>query len=267
MRILVTNDDGVRAAGLWEAVRALQPLGDVMVVAPSGDYSGAGSGILWHQRMAYRPIRPRRKGCEEVPTYIVYNTPAAAVAIGAKWLAKDHIDLVVSGINDGSNVGRDIILSGTVGAAAAGAMLGIPSIAISQSRRQQPTRYAPSKAILPNVAKLALEALEHRGLILNVNAPDCRPEEIRGFSGVQLAHMHVLKRTTFQSEEVDAGGVVNVKAQFGPMSWDDEKGTDIWALARNFVTVALLRPEFVQENESPASRALIERLNQAYGKT
>ena len=77
MRILATNDDGVGAAGLWESVRVLRELGEVMVVAPSGDHSGAGAGILWHQRMAYRQIRSRRKGCEDVPTYIVYNTPAA----------------------------------------------------------------------------------------------------------------------------------------------------------------------------------------------
>ena len=73
MRILATNDDGVGAAGLWESVRMLRGLGEVMVVAPSGDHSGAGAGILWHQRMAYRRIRPRRKGCEDVPTYIVYK--------------------------------------------------------------------------------------------------------------------------------------------------------------------------------------------------
>ena len=117
MRILATNDDGVGAAGLWESVRVLRELGEVMVVAPSGDHSGAGAGILWHQRMAYRQIRSRRKGCEDVPTYIVYNTPAAAVTIGVEWLAKRKVDLVVSGINDGSNVGRDSLLSGTVGAA------------------------------------------------------------------------------------------------------------------------------------------------------
>ena len=111
MRILATNDDGVGAAGLWESVRMLRELGEVMVVAPSGDHSGAGAGILWHQRMAYRRIRPRRKGCEDVPTYIVYNTPAAAVTIGVEWLAKRKVDLVVSGINDGSNVGRDSLLS------------------------------------------------------------------------------------------------------------------------------------------------------------
>ena len=147
LRILATNDDGVGAAGLWESVRVLRELGEVMVVAPSGDHSGAGAGILWHQRMAYRQIRSRRKGCEDVPTYIVYNTPAAAVTIGVEWLAKRKVDLVVSGINDGSNVGRDSLLSGTVGAAAAAAMMGIPSIAMSQARRTRPSRYGPSKMV------------------------------------------------------------------------------------------------------------------------
>ncbi len=262
MRILATNDDGVGAAGLWESVRVLRELGEVMVVAPSGDHSGAGAGILWHQRMAYRQIRPRRKGCEDVPTYIVYNTPAAAVTIGVEWLAKGKVDLVVSGINDGSNVGRDSLLSGTVGAAAAAAMMGIPSIAMSQARRTRPARFGPSRMVLPEIARLAVENSSLRGLILSVNAPYCRPDEIRGAVRVQPADMHVFRRTTFDGEEPAANGLTNVKAGYRPMDWNDKEGTDIWALSRRYVTVELLRPELVREPESGAGRPLIERLNE-----
>lgn len=263
MRILATNDDGVGASGLWESVRALRSLGEVIVVAPSGDHSGAGPGILWHQRMAYRQISPRRKGCQDVPTYVVYNTPAAAVTIGTQWLARGQIDLVVSGINDGSNVGRDSLLSGTVGAAIAGAMMGIPSVAISQARIRRPARYGPSKVILPSIARLAVEDPICEGLILSANAPDCPPDEIKGVLQVQPADKHVFKRTTFDGEEPAANGVTNVKAGYSPMEWNGKEGTDIWALSRKYVTVALLRPELVHESESPASQALTERLSQA----
>ncbi len=263
MRILATNDDGVGAAGLWESVRMLRELGEVMVVAPSGDHSGAGAGILWHQRMAYRQIRPRRKGCEDVPTYIVYNTPAAAVTIGVEWLAKRKVDLVVSGINDGSNVGRDSLLSGTVGAAVAAAMMGIPSVAISQARRTRPTQYGSSKMVLPAIARLALEDPSCRGLILSVNAPYCRPDEIRGVVRVQPADMHVFRRTTFDGERSVGNGVMKVKAGYRPMDWNGKEGTDIWALSRKYVTVELLRPELVREAETTAGRSLVERLNEA----
>ena len=263
MRILATNDDGVGAAGLWESVRALRELGEVMVVAPSGDHSGAGAGILWHQRMAYRRIRARRKGCEDVPTYIVYNTPAAAVTIGVEWLAKRKVDLVVSGINDGSNVGRDSLLSGTVGAAAAAAMMGIPSIAMSQARKNRPTRFGPSKMVLPAIARLAVEEPSVRGLILSVNAPYCRPDEIRGVVRVQPADMHVFRRTTFDGEEPGANGITKVNAGYRPMDWNGKEGTDIWALSRKYVTVELLRPELVREPESASGRPLVERLNEA----
>ena len=263
MRILATNDDGVGAAGLWESVRALRELGDVMVAAPSGDHSGAGAGILWHQRMAYRQIRPRRKGCEDVPTYIVYNTPAAAVTIGVEWLAKRKVDLVVSGINDGSNVGRDSLLSGTVGAATAAAMMGIPSIAISQARRARPTSFGSSKMVLPAIASMAVEEPSVRGLIISANAPYCRPDEIRGVVRVQPADMHVFRRTTFDGEEPGANGLTTVNAGYRPMDWRGKEGTDIWALSQKYVTVELLRPELVREAESAASRPLIERLNQA----
>ena len=263
MRILATNDDGVGAAGLWESVRALRGLGEVMVVAPSGDHSGAGAGILWHQRMAYRRIRARRKGCEDVPTYIVYNTPAAAVTIGVEWLAKRKVDLVVSGINDGSNVGRDSLLSGTVGAAAAAAMMDIPSIAMSQARKTRPTRFGPSKMVLPAIARLAVEEPSVRGLILSVNAPYCRPDEIRGVVRVQPADMHVFRRTTFDGEEPGANGITKVNAGYRPMDWNGKEGTDIWALSRKYVTVELLRPELVREPESASGRPLIERLNEA----
>ena len=263
MRILATNDDGVGAAGLWESVRMLRELGEVMVVAPSGDHSGAGRGHPLAPAHGLPPNPARRKGCEDVPTYIVYNTPAAAVTIGVEWLAKRKVDLVVSGINDGSNVGRDSLLSGTVGAAVAAAMMGIPSVAISQARRTRPTQYGSSKMVLPAIARLALEDPSCRGLILSVNAPYCRPDEIRGVVRVQPADMHVFRRTTFDGEEPGANGITKVNAGYRPMDWNGKEGTDIWALSRKYVTVELLRPELVREAETAAGRPLIDRLNEA----
>ena len=262
MRILATNDDGVGAAGLWESVRMLRELGEVMVVAPSGDHSGAGAGILWHQRMAYRQIRPRRKGCEDVPTYIVYNTPAAAVTIGVEWLAKRKVDLVVSGINDGSNVGRDSLLSGTVGAAVAAAMMGIPSVAISQARRNSADPVRSQQDGPAGHREVGCwRTHQCRGLILSVNAPYCRPDEIRGVVRVQPADMHVFRRTTFDGERSVGNGVMKVKAGYRPMDWNGKEGTDIWALSRKYVTVELLRPELVREAETTAGRSLVDRLN------
>ena len=119
---------------------------------------------------------------------------------------------MVSGINDGSNVGRDSLLSGTVGAAAAAAMMGIPSIAMSQARRTRPSRYGPSKIVLPAIARLAVEDPSLRGLIISANAPYCRPDEIRGVVRVEPADMHVFRRTTFDGEEPGANGMTKVES-------------------------------------------------------
>jgi 5'-nucleotidase len=129
-QILLTNDDGINSPGIWAAAQALAPLGYVTIVAPNVQYSGAGrshplytDGTIQEQKLTI--------GGQEWPAYAINGSPAQAVMFAVLDVLPERPDLVVSGINYGENVGSDITMSGTVGAALEGAAWGVPAIAIS----------------------------------------------------------------------------------------------------------------------------------------
>jgi 5'-nucleotidase len=128
--IVVTNDDGIGSPGLWAAVEGAQPLGEILVVAPDRQWSGAGRSMpLGPQGRISR--RPQQAGKQEVSAYQVDASPALAVIHALKELAPRPPDLLISGVNYGENLGSDVTISGTVGAALQGAICGVPSLALS----------------------------------------------------------------------------------------------------------------------------------------
>ena len=180
MRILITNDDGINAKGL-EVLRsialALSP--DVWTVAPETNQSGTAHSMTLHQPLRLRQLDPR--------TYAVAGTPTDCVIMAVRHVLKDNPpDLVLSGVNHGSNLGEDITYSGTVAAAMEGTLLGIRSIALSlmlgfeEGERRAlwdtPMSHAPSL-----ITKL-LEAKWQKGTLINVNFPGVAPEEISGIT-------------------------------------------------------------------------------------
>lgn len=175
LHVLVSNDDGIDAPGIFALVQELRKFSDVTVVAPDKQQSAVGHAIT----MNY-PLRaiPFRKG-NEFFGYAVDGTPADAVKLGVKFLLKDPVDLVVSGINHGSNTAISIIYSGTVSAATEGTVLGIPSIAVSLTTHGDADfSYAAKFA-----GRLALKVAEHGlpgGTLLNVNVPAVPEPEIKG---------------------------------------------------------------------------------------
>jgi len=128
--ILVTNDDGFESEGLWSAVEAVLPLGEVLLVAPDRQWSGAGRSMPHHVTGRLVKASVEVSG-QAVSAYAVDASPALAVVHGVIELAPRRPDLVVSGINFGANLGIEVTVSGTVGAALEGAALGIPSLAVS----------------------------------------------------------------------------------------------------------------------------------------
>jgi 5'-nucleotidase len=128
--ILVTNDDGIDSEGLWAAVEAVLPLGEVLVVAPDRQWSGGGRSMPPHVTGRVRSA-VREIGGESVVAYAVDASPALAVIHGVVEFAPRRLSLVVSGINFGANLGIEVTISGTVGAALEGGAFGIPSLAVS----------------------------------------------------------------------------------------------------------------------------------------
>ena len=177
MRILVTNDDGVHSHGLnvcEDIARALSD--DVWVVAPEHDQSGVAHSLSLNDPLRLREVAERR--------FAVRGTPTDCVIMGARHvLDGKQIDLVLSGVNRGRNVGEDVIYSGTVAGAMEGAVLGIPSVALSQaykSRSGQPPFWDTSVRYAPDIIRRILNEGVRRDVLINLNFPDCRPEEVKG---------------------------------------------------------------------------------------
>ncbi len=167
MRVLITNDDGVTSIGLITLAKVFAEEHEVIVVAPESEQSATGHAIT--VRM---PIWVKRvKVLEDFPVYATTGTPADCVKIGVEVLAKGKIDLVLSGINIGYNLGTDIVYSGTVSGALEGALLGIPSVALSAPMKENFDFYSAAKFVLGFVRNFDLRLIENFSA-LSMNFPE-----------------------------------------------------------------------------------------------
>jgi 5'-nucleotidase len=175
MRILVSNDDGVEAAGLRALAEALLALGEVTVVAPDREQSASSHSISLHRPLRIEEVSP----WGDVRRFAVDGTPTDAVYVGVNHLLRDRRpDVVASGINRGANLAMDVLYSGTVAAAMEGTVMGLPSFAISLVGRGEPD-FRPAAAF---AQKLAAEMGRRKlppGTLLNVNVPPGAPRGTR----------------------------------------------------------------------------------------
>ncbi|HMF26230.1 MAG TPA: 5'/3'-nucleotidase SurE [Pseudolabrys sp.] len=178
MRILITNDDGIHSPGLAACEKIAHALSDeVWIVAPESDQSGVSHSLSLND-----PLRMREVGDRH---FAVKGTPTDCVIMGVRYLMKAKPDLVLSGVNRGRNCAEDVTYSGTVAGAMEGATLGISSFALSQAYAFT-TKHHPywetAIKFAPDLIKRVLKAGMPRDVLVNVNFPDCRPEEVAGVS-------------------------------------------------------------------------------------
>lgn len=175
MRILLTNDDGIFSKGIYDLYLELKKIGEVIVVAPDSERSSVGHGItlahpIWHKKV-------NRKG--RFFGYGISGTPADCVKFATSVLLKQKPDIVVSGINFGPNDGCSVFYSGTVAGAREGALLGIPSMAVSLATFVDPDfTYAAKYGA--KLARIILSRKIPKGTFLNVNVPNVKASEIKG---------------------------------------------------------------------------------------
>lgn len=230
-RILVTNDDGVRAPGILAVAQALQSLGEVTIAAPSENQSGKSHSIVTSDPIFVDQVTLTGN----LRGYSIVATPATCVKVGVRALMSARPDLVVSGINRGYNLGMVTYVSGTVGAAREAALMGIPSIASSLSVDE--TDYAAAAAIVRQVADKVRQRGLDAGVLLNVNVPAGPSGAIKGL------------RLTRQSAQ---SGEERFEEQRSPtgrrMFWSiwkeptgDVEGTDVWATEHGFAAITPLR--------------------------
>jgi 5'-nucleotidase len=236
LRILVSNDDGYRAEGLQRLVDALQPLSDVTVVAPERNRSGASNSLTLDVPLRVFPYGERQ--------FYVNGTPTDCVHLAISGLFDFQHDMVVSGINDGANLGDDVLYSGTVAAAVEGRFLGLPTMAISLVVRTGRHFDTAARVASELVLRLMRTPL-HASMILNVNVPDVPYEHLRGYRATRLGHRH-------RSESV-----VRVQDPRGrPVYWvgpagegaDAGEGTDFAAVAGGCVSVTPLQVDLTRHS-------------------
>ena len=234
MRLLLTNDDGIHAPGVRALVKALRGLGEITVVAPDREQSGMGASFTLH-----RPVRVRRLQTRGVRHYAVDGTPGDAVIVAlGHIMAEEKPDLVISGINHGTNLGADVFLSGTVGAALHAHFRGIPSIAISMPLRKR-LRYRTAATVAYALAKQILADTEsYSGLLFNVTVPNLGLEKLRGVEITNLIPRAVNFDVTHGNDGRRDYYWISVERQTrSRRKVDIQEGTDVWALREKKVSI------------------------------
>lgn len=230
MRILLTNDDGIFADGIYALYRSLKKIADVTVVAPDSERSSVGHGVtlrypLWHKKVS--------KSGKFFGTALS-GLPADCVKFGISVVLKNSKpDLVVSGINCGPNEGASVHYSGTVAGAREGALMGIPSIAVSYNSFSK-NDYAYAAKISAKICKTAAQKGMPEGTFLNVNVPALKPAQIKGVRFTRQGLEPILGKFT-RREDPNLREYYWLAGDPPPVKNDD--GTDTWALHHGYVTV------------------------------
>jgi len=237
MRILLSNDDGYFAPGLAALAEGLEGLGDITVVAPERDRSGASNSLTLDRPLV---LRQALNGFR-----YVNGTPTDCVHMAVTGILDFEPDVVVSGINSGSNMGDDTLYSGTVAAAMEGYLLGIPSIAISLVGTVF-EHYATAARVARTLVERVHRAPFGAPILLNVNVPDVPHDAIAGMEVTRLGRRHkaqpVVKGSNPRGETVYWVGPAGAAREAGP-------GTDFNALERGAVSITPLHVDLTSAGQ------------------
>ncbi len=234
MFFLVSNDDGYQARGLRDLVRMLSAHGDVAVVAPDRDRSGASNSLTLD-----RPLRVQR---DDNGYYYVNGTPTDCVHLAITGLLERQPDMVIAGINGGPNLGDDVLYSGTVAAAMEGRFLGFPAVAVSLAG-ENPEHYDTAAHCVDLLLKRMLAQPLPADTILNVNVPDVPLSSLAGFEATRLGYRHKSEPATKSSDP--RGRPVYWVGPPGPEA-DGGSGTDFHAVRRRRVSVSPLQVDLTR---------------------
>jgi len=238
-KILITNDDGIFAPGIYALWEAMSEIGDLTVVAPDSEKSAVGHAITLTD-----PIRVQEmNGKNGYSGFAVKGTPADCVKLACRALMKDPPDIVVSGINSGANIGNDIIYSGTVSAATEGTFLGIPSLAISLTSIKGGDMSAAqetSKQVVRKVLKHGLPS----GILLNVNIPHIPQNQIKGTRLTRQGNL--VFKDKFEKREDPRGKYYYWMS--GEHSEDKEEGTDGFAIKNGYISITPIHHQLTENS-------------------
>lgn len=247
MRILLSNDDGYLAPGLAKLSQVVRPLADITVVAPEQDRSGSSNSLTLD-----RPLTLR-----QAPSgfFYVNGTPTDCVHLAVTGMVEHQPDMVLSGINFGSNMGDDTLYSGTVAAATEGYLLGVPSIAISligKEGKHFDTAGRVAQELVQRFQRLGFSG----PVLLNVNVPDIPYADVKGYRITRLGRRHkaepVVKQLNPRGEAVYWVGPPGEAADAG-------EGTDFNAVANGYVSITPLQIDLTHTGQLSALRDWIQQ--------
>jgi len=235
--ILVTNDDGIQAPGLWKLAEAMAEFGRVLVVAPATEASGSGTMVTYRSELQVQEVPERIPG---VKAYMVDGTPADCVLIGLRRLKQGWISVLAAGINPGANLGMDFFLSGTCGAALMGAFRKITSIAFSQVVERAEggavePQWETSVATARMMGRKIADGTLPEGSFLNVNMPPLALADVKGVQVTRIApggYVHLSEKGDGIHERLERELVADERHA--------HPGTDIRAVLDGYVSISPL---------------------------
>jgi 5'-nucleotidase len=235
MKILISNDDGVYATGIAVLANEMAKIGDITVIAPDRNRSGASNSLS-----VQVPVRVQQLNNGY---YSVTGTPTDCVHLAVTGLLQTKFDMVVSGINAGANLGDDVIYSGTVAAASEGRVLGLPSIAISLAGKDPQKNYETAAFVVRQIIERLKKEPLPPATILNVNVPDISTEELQGFELTRLGKRHpaqpAIKAVDPRGYPVYWIGASGIEEDAGP-------GTDFFAIRENKVSITPIQIDMTE---------------------
>ncbi|MDD2586830.1 MAG: 5'/3'-nucleotidase SurE [Syntrophomonadaceae bacterium] len=230
MRILVTNDDGIHARGIHALVKELSSIAEIYMVAPDRERSGTGHSIT-----VFEPIKVTPVTFQAVKkAWIIGGTPVDCVKLAISKLVDVKLDLVVSGINHGPNLGTDVLYSGTVSAAAEGVIMGIPSVAVSLDSFDADMDFRLAARTTRKVVELILEKGINSQTLLNINIPALPKDEIKG---IRITKLGVRNYDNLFDERQDPRGNTYYWLGGGVINEEQEKDSDVIAVQEAFISI------------------------------
>lgn len=234
--ILITNDDGIHSPGIRALYEALKNTCDVAVIAPNEQQSGKGLGITLHEHIHIDPF----PDFGDVPAWMVKGTPADCVKVGLGLLLKETPTMIVSGINNTTNSGRNVLYSGTIGGTIEGALRGIPGIAFS-SVDDSKLNYEEVKIYVSLIVGYFMQHTIPFGTIINVNFPPTEKHAIKGFKMARQGQSWFLDDP---DHRVFEGGKMSCAIGSRWDTHEEKPNSDVTLLEQGYITAA---PIFVND--------------------
>ena len=229
LKILVTNDDGIHSEGILALASAVREVGEVTVIAPDRERSAIAHSVTLHRPLRVEKIK---KNC-----YAVDGTPADCVHLGVNGILPDRPDLVISGINKGGNLGDDVTYSGTVSAALEGALLGIPSFAVSLVSRSH-FKFETAARFAAKVARYIARKGLPKEVFLNINVPNLDGKDVKPYRITRQGRW--LHNDGKIVEKTDPRGRKYYWIGGGPLDFEPRGNTDIEAVSNSHISITPL---------------------------